>query len=135
MVPPLAEQRRIVAKVDELMALCDRLEAAKAERETRRDRLTAATLHGLNNGSDGPAFRDHVRFALDHLPHLTSRPEQITQLRQTILNLAVRGKLVPQDPKDEPAPFFEVTDGGQIADGLKISLPPSWRSAHSSIHR
>ena len=59
------------------MALCDRLEAAKAERETRRDRLTAATLHGLNNGSDGSEFREHARFALASLPHLTSRPEQI----------------------------------------------------------
>ena len=44
-LPPLAEQRRIVAKVDELMALCDRLEAAQAERETTRGRLFTALLH------------------------------------------------------------------------------------------
>ena len=44
-----------------------------------------------------------ARFALDALPALTTRPDQIKQLRQTILNLAVRGKLVPQDPNDEPA--------------------------------
>jgi type I restriction enzyme S subunit len=102
-VPPTAEQRRIVAKVDELMALCDRLEAARAERESRRDRLVAASLHRLNNGADADEFREHIGFHLRHLPLLTTRPEHIQQLRQTILNLAVRGKLVPQDPKDEPS--------------------------------
>jgi type I restriction enzyme, S subunit len=48
-------------------------------------------------------FRDDTRFALDTLPALTSRRDQIKQIRQTILNLAVRGKLVKQDPNDEPA--------------------------------
>ncbi len=101
-LPPLAEQHRIVAKVDELMALCDELEAAQTKREKRRDRLVAATLHGLNNG-DAPSFEESARFYFNHLPRLTTRPEHIHQLRQTILNLAVRGKLVPQDPKDELA--------------------------------
>jgi type I restriction enzyme, S subunit len=102
-LPPLAEQHRIVAKVDELMALCDRLEAAQEERENRRDRLAAASLHHLNNGGDADEFRDQARFYLNHLPRLTTRPEHIQQLRHTILNLAVRGKLIPQDPNDEPA--------------------------------
>ena len=98
-----AEQHRIVAKVDELMALCDRLEAAQTERESRRDKLAAASLHRLNNGADTDEFREHARFHLRHLPSLTTRPEHIQQLRQTILNLAVRGKLVTQDSNDEPA--------------------------------
>ncbi|MBL8208733.1 MAG: restriction endonuclease subunit S [Blastocatellia bacterium] len=102
-LPPLAEQHRIVAKVDELMALCDRLEAAQAERERRRERLAAASLHRLNNGADATEFREHARFHLDHLARFTTRPDQIPALRQTILNLAVRGQLVPQDPNDEPA--------------------------------
>lgn len=102
-LPPLAEQHRIVVKVDELMALCDRLEAAQAERESWRDRMTAASLHCLDNGADADAFRDHARFYLNHLPRLTTRPEHIQQVRQTILNLAVRGRLVPQDPNDESA--------------------------------
>jgi type I restriction enzyme, S subunit len=101
-LPPLGEQNRIVVKVDELMAICDRLEAVQAERENRRDKLTAASLHRLNNGADVEEFREHARFHLRHLPRLTTRPEHIQQLRQTILNLAVRGKLVPQDPNDEP---------------------------------
>lgn len=101
-LPPLAEQRRIIAKVDELMALCDRLEAARAAREATRDRLAAASLARLNTPNSA-TFQADARFALNTLPALTTRPDQIKQLRQTILNLAVRGKLVPQDPKDEPA--------------------------------
>lgn len=101
-IPPLTEQHRIVAKVDELMALCDRLEAARAEREAVRDRLAAASLARLN-APDPETFQADARFTFDTLPALTTRPDQIKQLRQTILNLAVRGKLVPQDSNDEPA--------------------------------
>jgi type I restriction enzyme, S subunit len=94
LIPPLAEQHRIVAKVDELMALCDRLEAAQGERERRRDRLAAASLHRLNRpDSDTKAFRAHTRFHLDHLPRLTVRPNQIPALRQTILQQAFDGVL------------------------------------------
>jgi type I restriction enzyme S subunit len=101
-IPPMMEQRRIVVKIDELMALCDQLEAARAEREASRDRLAAASLARLNTPAP-ETFEDDARFALDALPALTSRPDQIKALRQTILNLAIRGKLVLQDPNDEPA--------------------------------
>lgn len=144
-VPPLAEQHRIVAKVDELMALCDRLEAAQAERENRRDRLVASSLNRLSNGTDPDAFRDHARFYFNHLPRLTTRSEHIQQLRQTILNLAVRGKLVPQDPHDEPASELlmriQIKKASLLSEGKKkregeiarvddpqapFALPPSW---------
>lgn len=92
-VPPLAEQHRIVAKVDELMALCDRLEAAQAERESRRDQLVVSSLSRLNNGSDPDAFRNHARFYFNHLPRLTTRPKDVKNLRGTMLNLAFRGRL------------------------------------------
>ena len=102
-LPPLAEQRRIVAKVEELMALLDRLEAARTAREATRDRLTAASLARLTAPDiDHADFPANARFALEMLPALTTRPDQIKPLRQTILNLAVRGKLVEQDPTDEP---------------------------------
>lgn len=84
------------------MALCDQLETAQAERETGRDKLTLSTLAKLNE-PDPEAFDDDTRFALEHLEPLTKRTDQIKQLRQTILNLAVRGKLVEQNPADEPA--------------------------------
>jgi type I restriction enzyme S subunit len=101
-LPPLAEQRRIVAKVEELMALCDRLAAARAARERVRDRLAAANLARLT-APDPETFHAAARFALEALAPLTTRPDQIKPLRQTILNLAVRGKLVEQDANDEPA--------------------------------
>jgi type I restriction enzyme S subunit len=101
-LPPLAEQRRIVAKVDELMALCDHLEAAHAEREHSRDRFVLSTLAKLNE-PDPETFKADARFALANLAPLTTRADQIKQLRQTILNLAVRGNLVEQDPNNEPA--------------------------------
>jgi type I restriction enzyme S subunit len=103
-LPPLPEQHRIVAKVNELMSLCDQLEAAQKDREARRDALSAASLQRLNNPDpDARAFRAHARFHLNILPRVTARPEQVKLLRQTILNLAVRGKLVRQDPGDESA--------------------------------
>jgi type I restriction enzyme S subunit len=120
-LPPLAEQRRIVAKVDELMALCDRLEAARAAREATRDRLATASLARLNT-PDPETFPSDARFALDALPAFTTRPDQIKQLRQAILNLAVRGKLVPQDESDQPIPT-SLHHKEQAPTGL----PSSWR--------
>ncbi len=96
-LPPLTEQHRIVAKVDELMALCDHLEAAQGECESRRGRLVAAALQRLNQpAEDATAFRDHARFALDHLPRFAIRSEHIAPLRQTVLSLAFRGELTAE---------------------------------------
>jgi type I restriction enzyme, S subunit len=140
--PPLAEQHRIVAKVDELMALCDQLEAAKTEREQSRDRLVAASLHRLHSpvnmaetvapdlpAQQADAFRDHVRFVFHHLPRLTTRLEHIKQLRQTIFNLAVRGKLVPQDPNDEPVAELSSSIGRDEAESAPFLLPDAWKWA------
>ncbi|MGJ5139516.1 restriction endonuclease subunit S [Bradyrhizobium oligotrophicum] len=91
-VPPLAEQRRIAAKVNDLMELCDHFEASRTAREATRDRLAAASLVRLN-APDPETFQSDARFALDALPALTTRPDQIKQLRQTILNLAMKGCL------------------------------------------
>ena len=134
-LPPLAEQHRIVAKVDELMALCDRLEAARAERESRRDRLAVVSLHFLSNGANAEAFRTHARFYLNHLPRLTARPEHVQQFRQALLNLAIRGRLVPQDPTDEPASELLEriqADKAQLLKGERIHNAPQFLSVASN---
>jgi type I restriction enzyme S subunit len=93
-LPPLTEQKRIVAKVDELMALCDRLEAQRQERETRHATLARASLARF---TDAPTPAN-----LDFLFH-RSYSIKPADLRKSILTLAVQGKLVPPDPRDEPA--------------------------------
>lgn len=102
-LPPLAEQRRIVSKVEGLMALCDQLEKTQNEREQTRDRLTKSSYARLTTSDTDETFQVSARFVANALPALTARADQIKQLRQTILDLAVRGKLVERDPNDEPA--------------------------------
>ena len=87
-LPPLAEQRRIVAKVDELMALCDRMEAQQLEREAQAGQLARASLARF---TDAPTPAN-----LNHLFH-SSFPISPSDLRKSILTLAVQGKLLPQD--------------------------------------
>jgi type I restriction enzyme S subunit len=91
-----------VGKVDELMALCDRLEAARTEREATRDQFMAATFARLNAPTPD-TFRNDTRFALDALPALTARADQMKQLRQTILNLAITGHLTIRWREANPA--------------------------------
>jgi type I restriction enzyme, S subunit len=93
-VPPLAEQKRIVAKVDELMALCDRFEAQEAERKEKGQRLSRAALAQF---TEKPTAAN-----LGLIFHMAYEVEP-GEIRKAILELAVRGKLVGQDPKDEPA--------------------------------
>lgn len=134
-LPPLAEQHRIVAKVGELMALLDRLETARTEREATRDRLTTASLARLTaSDTTSETFPAHACFAIDALPALTTRPDQIKALRQTIRNLAVRGKLVEQDSDEEPASVLLKRIESEKARLVKVgALKPERRSKEADL--
>ena len=117
-LPPLAEQKGIVAKVDELMALCDRLEAQQQERQTRHAALACASL---------------TRFAyaptsanLNFLFH-DSYTIEPADLRKAILSLAVQGKLVPHDPSDQPD-YAVATDNFRADTGAEAAhdIPETW---------
>ena len=90
-------------------------------------RLPTASLTRLTAPETTEAeFPTHARFALDNLDQLTSRPEQIKVLRQTILNLAVRGKLVEQDPADEPVEAaLQRLHVNDFPEGA-FEIPESW---------
>jgi type I restriction enzyme S subunit len=138
-LPPLAEQKRIVAKVDELMALCDRLEAQQQEREQQHTALSRASLARF---ADAPTPANLQ--LLFHKSYTISPAD----LRKSILTLAVQGKLVAQDPNDEPAEEVlariaatkrRLQKSGEIAkekpfeplqsDNQPFEAPESWRWA------
>ncbi|HHC7103592.1 TPA: restriction endonuclease subunit S [Vibrio parahaemolyticus] len=102
-LPPIAEQHRIVAKVDELMALCDQLEQQTEASIEAHQVLVTTLLDTLTNSADADELMQNWAKISEHFDTLFTTEESIDQLKQTILQLAVMGKLVPQDPSDEPA--------------------------------
>lgn len=102
-LPPFSEQHRIVTKVDEVMALCDQLEKQTDASIGAHQTLVATLLTTLTRAADHAQFASCWQRIAEHFDTLFITEESIDQLKQTILQLAVMGKLVPQDPNDEPA--------------------------------
>jgi len=99
-LPPLAEQQRIVAKIDELMVKCDALEALQQAQATQRTKTHQAAIQQLLTTDDTSTA---WQFLKTHFDTLYQDKANLKELRKAILQLAVMGKLVPQDPKDQPA--------------------------------
>lgn len=102
-IPPAEEQQRIVAKVDELMALCDQLELRSESQLAAHQTLVEALLATLTDSTDADELAQNWARLSTHFDTLFTTEASIEALKQTILQLAVMGKLVPQDPSDEPA--------------------------------
>lgn len=102
-LPPLAEQQRIVAKVDELMALCDQLEQQTEQSLNAHQTLVEVLLAALTNCDSTDDFQTSWQRIAEYFDVLFTTEHSIEQLKQTILQLAVMGKLVSQNPSDEPA--------------------------------
>lgn len=102
-LPPLAEQHRIVAKVDELMDLCDQLEQQQEASISAHETLVETLLAALTNAADKGEFNQAWERIAEHFDTLFTTEHSVDQLKQTILQLAVMGKLVRQNPDDEPA--------------------------------
>ncbi|MGY3852256.1 restriction endonuclease subunit S [Aeromonas aquatilis] len=102
-IPPLSEQHHIVAKVDELMALCDKLEQRSDSQLAAHQTLVETLLATLTDCADADELVQSWARLSTHFDTLFTTEASIDALKQTILQLAVMGKLVPQDPSDEPA--------------------------------
>lgn len=102
-IAPLSEQVRIVAKVKELMSLCDQLEQQSLASLDAHQQLVETLLATLTDSLNAEELAENwARISL-HFDTLFTTEASIDALKQTILQLAVMGKLVPQDPNDEPA--------------------------------
>lgn len=130
-IAPIEEQHRIIAKVDELMALCDQLEQQTEASIEAHQLLVCTLLSTLANSVDADELMENWARISDHFDTLFTTEESIDQLKQTILQLAVMGKLVPQDPNDEPASVLLeriAEEKAQLIEEKKIkkqkALPP-----------
>lgn len=99
-LPPLAEQHRIVTKVDQLMALCDELEAKQEKKRTKLTRLNNSAIDRLLTVREQEEFSDAWGLIRDNFDLLYTTPDSITKLRQAILQLAVQGKLLQTDARE-----------------------------------
>lgn len=102
-LPPEEEQQRIVAKVDELMLLCDQLEQQTETSIDAHVTLVEVLLATLTDSADANELAQNWARVSEHFATLFTTEQSIEALKQTLLQLAVMGKLVPQDPDDEPA--------------------------------
>jgi type I restriction enzyme S subunit len=102
-LPPLAEQKRIVAKIDELMALCNKLEEQRTSRVQKRLAVHTSAINRLLTAVDKKEFDTSWQFITRHFDPIYSVKENVAELKKAILTLAMQGKLVPQDPNDPPA--------------------------------
>lgn len=100
-LPPLAEQHRIVAKVDELMALCDQLETQHINAAEAHEKLVSHLLGTLTQSQNARDFSANWQRIAVHFDILFTTEFSIEALKKTLLQLAVMGKLVPQDANSE----------------------------------
>ncbi|WP_337146909.1 restriction endonuclease subunit S [Serratia bockelmannii] len=100
---PSDEQKKIVKKVISLMFLCDQLEQHSLTSLDAHQQLVETLLATLADSQNAEEFTENWARISQHFDTLFTTEASIDALKQTILQLAVMGKLVPQDPNDEPA--------------------------------
>ncbi|EBT1013360.1 restriction endonuclease subunit S [Salmonella enterica] len=102
-IPPVQEQYSIFKKIKELMSLCDQLEQYSLTSLDAHQQLVETLLTTLTDSQNADELAENWARISEHFDTLFTTEVSIDALKQTILQLVVMGKLVPQDPNDEPA--------------------------------
>lgn len=100
---PLDEQSLIVSKVDELMVLCDQLERQQQDRRKVQNALRQSTLQAVANAQSPQELRRTWTRLEANFGHLFRTPEDVGDLRKSVMDLAVSGYLGTHDETDQPA--------------------------------
>ncbi len=100
-LPPLEEQKRIVEKIDQLMLLCDKLEAERNRKNKLQLQMNSAAINNLIKANDEITFNNAWSFIANQFDTLYTVKQNVTVLKDVILNLAIKGKLVGQNDNDE----------------------------------
>lgn len=103
LLPPLAEQERIVAKVEELMGLCDELEAHQERRKRATAQFRGSALNALSEAETEADLQRAWQRLSTNWTTLIDRPDSVDELHQMTLRLATRGRLVEQRAIETPA--------------------------------
>ncbi|HBH7869296.1 TPA: restriction endonuclease subunit S [Vibrio parahaemolyticus] len=144
-LPPINEQKQIVNRVNKLMTLCDQLEQQAEDSIEAHQVLVTTLLDTLTNSADADELMQNWARISEHFDTLFTTEESIDQLKQTILQLAVMGKLVPQDPNDEPVnklleriknhqldrvqrKEIQKPKKASVSTKLKMDIPKCWKS-------
>ena len=102
-IPPIKEQDKIVNKVNELMLICDKLEQQHLNCEQVQKKLTSILLKNLCDTDNHENFKKNWQVFIKYFDNLFVNEENIDEIKKTILQLAISGKIVKQDPKEAPA--------------------------------
>jgi type I restriction enzyme S subunit len=117
-LPPENQRTGIVTKIDELMALCDQLEAAKAERDALCTAARKSAIDAVSTASTPDELSTAWARIRDNWTTYADTPESLSDLRSIILDLAIRGSMAKQDDREVKEPF-ESVDG-------PFDLPANW---------
>jgi len=102
-IPPLEEQKIIVDKIEKLMKEVDKLEIKLKEKEDVSQDLSESIVEAIKNSTDAEELKENLRFIIDNFDVIFKTSESMDEMRNIVLQLAIEGKLVPQNESDEPA--------------------------------
>lgn len=102
-LPPLKEQKRIVSKVEKLQSIIKDLKEIYIKNQNNRENLKKSLLSEIESQSSDKDLLKNLDLIFANFDKIIKTKEDIKDIRNLILSLAIKGKLVEQDPSDEPA--------------------------------